>query len=265
MMSRDHFSVVYDEREDKLLVADEASTNGTYLTGFTPDIDRLHAKGIKAEFTRQAVDELQYERNYGEKDAEAPHGRHRNHPIIGRRSPTVRNGVYGTRSSEFILVDDKSQLLKKTVADFMSTLPSHEEAATLNVEFLLKKVSFRVANILHYDLDETERISSPHYGNKGLIDLSEYVEAGVGVCRHQALLAAHLIEEVIDRGYLAGQAGVERNYDTEANGAHAWAVFKSDTIDDVIIDPANHFVGSRKKAQQEGRWRYIVANDDENR
>lgn len=265
MMSRDHFLVIYDEESDKLFVKDEASTNGTYLTGFTPDGNQMHVKGIDDGFTIGAVAELEKERNFGEKDTQAPHGRYRNHPIIGRRSPSVRNGVYGTRSSEFVLVDDKSQLLKKVVDDFMATLPRHDEAATLDTNQILKKISFRVANVLRYDLDQVERISSPHYGHKGLIDLSEYVEQGVGVCRHQALLAAHIIEEAVDQGYLAGQVGVERNYDREANGAHAWAVFKSDTSEDIIVDPANHFVGSRKKAQQEKRWRYVVANDDNNR
>jgi hypothetical protein len=265
MMSRDHFSVIYNEEAGKLFIRDEASTNGTYLTGFTPDANGqgVSVKGISDEMTLQVVAELEHERNYGDKDAEAPHGRHRNHPIIGRLSPSVRNGVYGTRSSEFVLVDDKSRLLKQVVNDFVATLPSHDDAVTLNTNLLLQKASFRVANVLRYDLDAVERLSEPHYGNKGLIDLSEYVEAGVGVCRHQALLAAHLIEEMIDRGYLAGQVGVERNYDREANGAHAWAVFKSEVSEDVIVDPANHFVGSRKKAQQEGRWRYVVANDDD--
>jgi hypothetical protein len=265
MMSRDHFSVIYDEKKDALFVKDEDSTNGTYLTGFTPDGDREYAHGIYDGLTAAAVAEIEQGRNYGERDLGAPHGRYRNHPIIGRRSSSVRNGVYGTRSSEFVLVDDKSVLVKQVVDSFMSSLPSHEEAATLGVETILKKVSFRVANILRYDIKETERLSSPHYGQKGLIDLSEYIAAGVGVCRHQALLAAHLIEEVIDRGYLAGSVGVERNYDREANGAHAWAVYKSDTSDDLIVDPANHFVGSRKRAQKEGRWRYVVAQHDDNR
>jgi transglutaminase-like putative cysteine protease len=264
MMSRDHFSVLYDENDDKLFVKDEASTNGTYLTGFTYDGDRKYAKGIKDEFTRRAVAELEHERNFGSKDLEAPHGWYRNHPIIGRHSATVRNGVYGTSSSEFVLVDDKSALMKQVTDTFMSSLPSHEAAATMNEELLLKNIAFRVASVLRYDLNETERLSSPHYGKKGLIDLSEYVQAGVGVCRHQALLAAHLIEETISRGYLAGRTGVERNYDSEANGAHAWAVYKSETSEDVIVDPANHFVGSRKKAQDEGRWRYIVADDENN-
>lgn len=264
-ISRDHFTLIYDEDDDKLFIRDEMSTNGTFLSAYTPDVknDKKRPRGIRDEMTRQVEEDLAYERNYGRRTPDAPHGTHRNHPIIGRRSRSVRNGVYGTRSSEFVLVDDKSQLLERVVEDFMATLPAHDDAATLNTELLLKKASFRVGNILRYDLEATERLSSPHYDKKGLIDLSEYVEAGVGVCRHQALLAAHLIEEMIDRGYLAGQVGVERNYDVEANGAHAWAVFKSDMSGDVIIDPANNYVGTRERARREERWRYIVANDDD--
>jgi hypothetical protein len=264
-VSRDHFSIFYDEQEDKLFVQDEASSNGTYLTGFTVDVDQAGQQGIRDEFTHHVVADVEYERNFGERDTKAPYGYYRNHPIIGRKSSSVRGGVYGTRSSEFIVIDDKSRLLKKVVDDFMETLPSGDDAETLSTMSILQRINFRVANVLRYDLERAERISEPHYGHKGLIDLSEYVEHGVGVCRHQALLAAHLIEEVIDKGYLKGRVGVERNHDLEANGAHAWAVYKSDTSEDVIVDPANHFVGSRKRAQKEGRWRYVVAQDDDNR
>jgi hypothetical protein len=261
-ISRDHFSVTYSEGEDKLFIQDEGSVNGTLLTGYVLSEKRTSQRDIHHEFTSRVVEDVEHGRSFGDRDSETPYGYYRNHPIIGRRSATVRGGVYGTRESEFIVVDDKSQLLKQTVDAFMGTLPSGEDAETLSTQMILNKITLRVANIMRYDLGQTERMSRPHYGNKGLIDLSEYVEQGVGVCRHQALLAAHLIEEVISRGYLAGRVGVERNHDLEANGAHAWAVYKSDTSADVIVDVAQSFVGSRKRAQQEGRWRYMVANDD---
>jgi hypothetical protein len=262
-VSRHHFVVTCSKDSDRLFIEDSGSAFGTRLTGFVSAEEAAQQQGIRQDFTRYVVADIENERNYGEKSAESPHGVYRNHPIIGRRSPTMRNGVYGTQNSEFVLVDDKSRLLKFVVEDFMQTLPSGEDAVTLSPQMILKQIVRRVGNVMRYDLKETERLSSPHYDKKGMIDLSEYVERGVGVCRHQALLAALLIETVIERGYLTGRASVERNHDLEANGAHAWAVYKSDTAEDVIVDVAQNFVGSRKRAQQEGRWRYIVANEDD--
>lgn len=262
-ISANQFSVRYDDKADKLYIQDWGSTNGTYLTGFINE-GKNEAKhdGIRDEFTHFVVEDMEGKASYGDRTPDTPYGTHLNYAIIGRNSPSVRGGVYGTRSSEFVIVDDKSQALKKVVDGFMEALlksPDVEAFSTMN---LLKRINFRVANVLTYDLERVERISEPHYDHKGLIGLSEYIEQGVGVCRHQALLAAHLIEEVIDRGYLTGKASVERNHDLEANGAHAWAVYKSDTEDDIIVDAAQGFVGSRQKAREEGRWRYVVANDD---
>jgi len=262
-ISANQFSVRYDDTADKLYIQDWGSTNGTYLTGFINNgNNQKNVQGIEDKFTHFLVEDIEEKASYGDRTPDTPYGTHLNYAIIGRNSPSVRGGVYGTRSSEFVIVDDKSQALKKVVDDFMETLSKSPDAEAFSTMNLLKRINFRVANVLAYDLERVERLSEPHYDHKGLIGLSEYVERGVGVCRHQALLAAHLIEEVIDRGYLTGKASVERNHDLEANGAHAWAVYKSDAEDDIIVDAAQGFVGSRQKATEEGRWRYVVANDD---
>lgn len=265
-ISRDHFALHYDEKSDRLTIEDCASTNGTRLSAFIVKEDKevsASYQNIYDKYTNFFVQDVKDEQNYGERDTVAPYGYRFNHPIIGRRSPSVRNGVYGTRESEQVVVDDKSRLLKKVVDDFMATLPTANEAETMSTTGLLNQVCLHVARVLKYDLPGAERLSAPHYGNKGLICLSEYIDQGVGVCRHQALLAAHLIEEVIERGYIEGSVGVERNQDLEANGAHAWAVYKSTTSDDIIVDATQKFVGTRKQAQQRRLWRYSVAKDDD--
>lgn len=260
-VSRTQFSVIFDQEKDALSIRDENSKNGTFLTAYTDKVPKGEVRGVVDKMTQHVVKDIMNERNYGNENTEAPYGTYRNHPIIGRNSLSVRNGVYGTRSSEFVIVDNKSNLLQQVTNDFMESLPNVEEAATLSTTMLMRKVALRVANILRYNIDATERLSRPHYGQKGLIDLSEYVEQGVGVCRHQALLAAHLIEELIETGYIDGSVGVERNEVIELNGAHAWAVYRSRTAADVIVDPAQSFVGTRKEAKRQGRWRYELAND----
>jgi transglutaminase-like putative cysteine protease len=112
-----------------------------------------------------------------------------------------------------------------------------------------------------YNLEAAENLSRPHYGTKGLISLSEYVERGVGVCRHQCLLAAVILETLAENKIVAGKSGVERNHDLDANGAHAWATFETPGGQKFVLDPAQDFVGTKDKAHAEGRWKYYLPAD----
>ena len=114
------------------------------------------------------------------------------------------------------------------------------------------------ARHMRYDLGAITAMCGPYYSSHGIIPLSEFVDAGIGVCRQQALLAATLTESLIERRRLHGSVHVERNHDVEAHGAHAWAVLNSEGADDIIIDPAQGFVGTRDEARAEGRWHYYV-------
>ncbi|MBH1956625.1 FHA domain-containing protein [Candidatus Saccharibacteria bacterium] len=259
-----HFSLRFDEKNEQLRVSDMDSTNGTFITGYiASEIQKQEL--VRSDFTRNfgryAMEEL--ESRYGDGDIDAPYGYYRNHPIIGRNSQSVRNGVYGTTSSEMVLVDDKSRAMRRVTDGFLDRLTGDDRnslTTTIGVSSVLRVAERYVANVMRYDLDAVDRISRPHYDDNGLIDLSEYIHNGVGVCRHQALLAAHFIEESIDRRIIAGSVGVERNHDLEVQGAHAWAVYRPPVGDAIIVDPAQHFVGTRKEAEKQRRWKYSLAN-----
>lgn len=265
-VSSRHFSIVYQKQQDQFVIADLDSTNGTTVTGYV-DLDsqqRLYDDRIDDRYTRNFGRHVLRDRQYdfGDEDAQAPYGYYKNHAIIGRNSRSVRDGVYGTSSSECVVVDDKNNLIRKITADFVREL-NRADTQTLSYLNVLTLAEFQTANVMHYDKDAVEALSSPYYDNNGLIMMSDYVREGVGVCRHQALLVAHLVEEAIGQRIIGGSVGVERNHDLEARGAHAWAVYRPVKGADVIIDPAQHFVGTRKRAEQEKRWRYKVSSLDD--
>lgn len=260
-VSGTHFSLEYPTMNDAILLKDLNSKNGTFFTGYTTEYDPKkppHLHGIRDDYTNERQLDAEQHTAYGNKDVNAPYGYYNNHAIIGRDSRTMRDGVYGTRSSEQLVVDDKSERVKAVVDEILSRVREMGKSPTMDQRAILEEVRSGVAHTLRYDLDATEKLCDPYRFNKGSIMMSEFIKEGIGVCRHQAVLAALVMESLIDVGLLYGDISVERNHDTEIGGAHAWAVFKSDA-DDVIVDPAQGFVGTREDAARKNRWRYYVS------
>lgn len=260
--STNHFSLYFTDPNKGVVLRDNGSKNGTFLTGYVHENGRslLRPKRFKASYTEFMNQEMQEDTGFGEKDPEAPYGYYNNHPIIGRESRSMRNGAYGSRGSEQIIIDDKSRQVRNIVNDQVARLTQMGESSTTGERALLKDVMVGVSEALRYDLPATEKLCEPHYGNKGMIMLSEFLDKGIGVCRHQAVLAALIMESAIENGLLYGQVSVERNQDIVARSGHAWAVFKSE-YGDIIVDSAQHFVGSREEAAKMNRWHYNVSDE----
>jgi len=266
-VSREHFTLLFDEATNTLTLSDLSSTNGTFVTGYVSEASEQYndpsLRFVRAIFTPQVAEGLREYFDIGQQDETAPNGMYKNHHIIGRQSTTVRDGVYGTLSSEHIVVDDKNVIVQQAVESAMRSLEAQGGAATLDYRTVLRLIGDQTDMLLTYDLKKTEELSKPHYDTNGLINLSEYLHEGVGVCRHQALLAALCMEEAIARGYLYGTVAVERNHDLQRDAAHAWAVLHRDGQESLILDATNHFVGTREEAKKQGRWRYLVPEVDE--
>ncbi len=261
-VSGSHFSVKLND--SGLEVTDLHSTNGTSVTGFIvadgeAEVFRDPNNGIIANFTeefgkRAAGRLIGFNEQQG---ARTPYGTLEGYAIIGRNSLTVRGGVYGTirPDSEFVLIDHESPQVKELERELLLRTSGIKDGDFVK---LLPHVRALTAERMKYDLAKVESICSPYYSVHGIIRLSELIDAGVGVCRQQALLAATLIESLIEKGKLHGSVHVERNHDTEAHGAHAWAVLSGASKEDIIIDPAQKFLGTRKTARESGKWRYYV-------
>lgn len=264
-VSRNHFNVNYDDQG--LFITNLSPTNPTSITAYVnePILQpaRHHIEDIRTEL---AEDRMRGQINFGEKDKTAPYGYYINHPIIGRDSSSVDGGVYlGGSAREAIVVDGKSEAVKKVYGELEQELRTiFQNNETLLPQTILLRVMQKVQNIMPYDVPKTEQISSEHYGD-GLVGLSTFIKEKAGVCRHQGLLAAYIIERLIDNEFLAGRVGVERNTVKDMGGTHAWAVFKPSPEKEelIVVDPAQSFVGTKAQAERENRWPYRLSTDDD--
>lgn len=262
-VSREHFSVAFNGLT--LVVKNFAPTNPTLLTGdLIGSPNDRDDDNILAHFSTQLREDVQNRFDFGPQDHEAPYGYYKNHPIIGRHTTSVKNGVYFTTqpNSEAVIVDDRSKALQRLRNELLAKYePWHEVRSAKGIEKVLKQINNLTRNVMPYSDRTSDRLSKPLYNGNKLIGLSEYVDARGGVCRHQCLLAAFLAESLIEKGILAGQVGVERNHDVDAHGAHAWAIFKTLDGQTIVIDPAQNYVGTKQQARKEGRWKYELPVD----
>lgn len=251
-VSSKHASIRFED--DKLTLTDLNSRNGTAIVAAIVMHDEDFTgvgHSVEANYTKHLNEEL-----------EIVEGMYKGHHVITRESQTVRLGVFGSRKphSELILVDNDDPAVDEVVAQYISEL----DRARVDEKNILKIASETTNRTLRYDLDETERLSAQHYMSGELVGLSEYIKHGVGVCRHQALLDALLIERAVEEGFIDGKVRVERNIDRMHNSGHAWAVFSPrESAEDIIVDSTNGFVGTRAGARMQNLWRYYV--DDRTR
>lgn len=263
-VSGDHFGVTYHGGE--LAIDNLRPTNKTLVTArLAPEYDNGPLPEDVADIrTEAAVRRAERHPAYGEKDQEAPYGYYMNHPILGRRSRSVDNGVYlGSSSREAIVVDGKSQALREVYGDVAAGLRWElRNNRTVPVEALLRNVTDKVQEVMPYDGEAAERISREYQGDQ-LVGLSRYVNEEAGVCRHQGLMAAYVIENLIRDNHITGNVGVERNTNLDVGGTHAWAVYTPEhgNEDAHVVDPAHDFVGTKAQARREGRWEYSLSSD----
>lgn len=207
-------------------------------------------------YTSFAIDYAKRVGFYEEPDKDSPKGKYQGRDIIGRNT-RVNMGVYLGGSDEAIVVDDvKTDTLLKT---YNKLLDMREAAKSQGKHFkdgILEDVFLIASEALPYSLDRVDKINQNHnvkYGDK--VSLSVYIDEKAGVCRHQALLAGYLLEKLVDDGYLRGQVSVERNF-VKDKGGHVWVRYTTHEGKEIIIDPAQHFIGYLEDVDPEDRWFY---------
>ena len=81
--------------------------------------------------------------------------------------------------------------------------------------------------------------------------------SGGGVCAHQALLVAHLMERLKEEGLVKGTISFERNQ-LLGDRAHAWVRHTDDKGEKWVIDPAQDHFGW---LVDEAKWEYRRSKD----
>jgi len=182
-------------------------------------------------------------------ELEKNNGREVRHTIS--RDGRIDGGVYeGNYGGEAIVVDRK-----KYSEGYDMAMASVEAAITrpdgsIDKSLVMQSVFNQVRQTMKYDQYEVGKILQDlGQGKDGTkIALQEYIQKGVGVCRHQALFAGQLLEGLKDKGYISGSASIDRNknrrVDEDGYDGHAWVRYTNGAGEVFIIDVAHGIIGS---------------------
>lgn len=238
-VSYDHFELFYDEHGVQLINLHPLNPT-TVIGHFQP------ANLVEANYTVSFAQDnahQHYDTMYNGRKIIDRHTRHFN----GAISPSVPYG-------EAILVDADSAQIRQVYQNIKREITNPTDPSnSYNIRNILRIVSDNTAKAIPYNLAATDELCEP-YCDYQVMKLSRFIDNGTGVCRHQALLAASLIEKLQQNRLLQGYVTVNRNdvhYGDGRAGGHMWAVYHYDDNPrhDMIVDPAQDFVGTRNEAK----------------
>ena len=217
--------------------------------------------GADWEYTKVAARALKDSPFYEEARPDAGElSKFKNRFMISRDTP-IQGGVYVGGSKEAIVVDEKYGAL---LPIYEALLHRRKEAALQgkgSKEGLLEDVWALSQEKLPYDKQTVEQIEHEfvtHDNTK--VSLDTYINADGGVCRHQALLAAWLLEKLVLSGQINGHVSVDRNY-IPGVGGHAWVRYTNSRGQVFIIDPAQKYIGALHESDPTTRWFYERPED----
>ncbi|MEA3343956.1 MAG: hypothetical protein U9Q92_07395 [archaeon] len=185
--------------------------------------------------------------------------RYQGRPIIHRDSP-VDGGVYlGQGQREAIVVD--SQKYPKLRQLYEVAKGKATERRTVRKDRVLQAVYDTVAEAMpRQDNDAVKELIHRYKVEKdGKISLDDFLEEGVGVCRHDALACATLLELFKKEGIVRGKTSVDRN--STYLGGHAWCRYTNSADEIFILDIAQRYIGRLEDASNGDRWAYQRPED----
>lgn len=213
-------------------------------------------------------------------DAWAPHGYFAGRRVIGSEMRHINGGVYlGAHAREALVVDDDptDPSGKKLRAFYTEKIrPAIAQAAAQigrKPKDLALSIIFRtVMKTMQYNAEKADLLTHMLTGGQRdkKIHLAPFIENGVGVCRHQALLTAYLIEKLTQEEdplfRLNGKLSLERNAiadrDENKSGAHAWVRYTNTNGEVYIVDVAQKKYGKLDDlAKEPGNWEYARPED----
>jgi hypothetical protein len=195
-------------------------------------------------------------------------------PLIGRDT-RIDGGVYaGLYSGEALVVDrqrypEAYHRLQNDVEARISDLK--EQGYNLPRNRLIPTAIFKtIRDTMRYSPAEVSILYWSNHSKDGeKVELGNYIHAGVGVCRHQALAVASLLEMYTDSGELPGKVGVDRSKDWNPNGEldeHAWVRYTNSANQVYILDVAQDYFGPLTNRRIEhGGWNYLRPEEQQSR
>lgn len=207
--------------------------------------------------------------------------RNRNNLNFGRhdiaRDTPVEGGVYwGSYGGEAIVVDGEKYPvgLQKALGRVHESIQRPDGSVDKGLVF--RAVFDTVRDMMRYDAEKVDEIFQRSGGKDFTkIALETYVSHGVGVCRHQALFAAQILERLRDQGVVSGATSVDRNAVRRPNDmddkydGHAWVRYTNSGGTVFIIDIAQNRIGkledliAQRDAGNFSVWEYARPDDRE--
>lgn len=177
-----------------------------------------------------------------------------------RQDSVIDGGIYlGAYEREAIVVDSvKYPLLVKVYQEAKQR--TRNDSGVVCNNLILWMVYSLVQEKLPFNEPKVEEIVRQYHVNgDGKISLSFFIDKKAGVCRHQALLAAFLLERFKGEGHLHGRVSVDR--DSTSSGAHAWCRYTTSYGRVFILDPAKKFMGDLSEAAPKKSLFYFRDSD----
>lgn len=189
---------------------------------------------------------------------EAPYGHHDGRHIIGRDC-RINGGVYFTGYGEILVVDDTKyrRELALVYRAILLQICVPFIAGRLSEQYVMRCVYRTVKQVLRYDLEYSSALAW-RYDNKR-VALNKCLRARRGVCRHQALLAAYVIERLINDGYMRGKVSIDRN--RSYRGGHAWTRYTAPNGTAYVIDAAQKVCAEMSEAIATTGWNYRLGSE----
>lgn len=179
--------------------------------------------------------------------------------LISRDMP-VRGGVYfGAYGGEAIVVDP--QKYPEAYHHYYGLAATRASVdGVIKKGNILQAVFDTVKVEIQYSRPGVERLTA-NIPDGGKIELSSFMKAGVGVCRHQALACAALLERFQDEGHIGGTTSVDRsttwNPRKDRHDGHAWTRYTPRSGQVVILDVAQDYFGFLEDVDPAEQWNYL--------
>lgn len=169
----------------------------------------IHSRnGFKVACERIAPSPF-YEEKTGSNGEQLPHFDGR--PIILEKGP-INGGVFiGATPQEAVVIDESHGLLEQIYVEFLvGFVKKFGKEVEFEYEVVPEVFQFAKEKITLYPDVMRHLYSSGTVHRDQKVSLDFFVLRGYGVERHQLLLAAYLIERLMNRGFLAGSLRLKR-------------------------------------------------------
>lgn len=177
-------------------------------------------------------------------------------PLIGRDTP-IQGGVdYGTFPGPAIVVDP-AKYPREFAAFYREVIDRVTYAGVVDRGEVLGAVFDVVRSRMQYSAARSDEMAAGQpQGQK--VALNVYMDAGVGTCRHMALVAGTLLEMLKEDGHIRGDVSIDRseqwNPRQERYSGHQWVRYTNARGEVYVLDPAMGYLGHLDGAK--ARWNY---------